>query len=121
MNYRGYVINQSCAYSPVEQVNHVEDKIGELTRSVLKIQREEIVAACNRFFPQGFSAAKDAGLIFVDADEKGITLTNYNGAFICFAGEVESTFSTPNSYSRLFYSSSLSFKFKAFDGKTTRD
>lgn len=108
-------------YQPVEKVNSLMDKSAQITEQLMELQNAECVAACNRYFPQGFEAAKNSGLIMVTGQPEGIIAHNYNGDFIFFCGAIESIMDFPNGYSRHEFNTRLSFKFKAFDGLTTRD
>lgn len=114
-------IRQSNQYSPVESVCRVEDKISNVTMEIIELQRMEVTAAFDRFFPQGHQAAINAGLINAVNQVEGVHYFNHNGDFICFLGNVETGFSCPDRYSRPLFGSAVEFKFRAFDGKTTRD
>lgn len=114
-------ISQRNQYSPVESVRWVEDKIGKVTMEIIDLQRMEVTAAFDRFFPQGHQAAINAGLIVVVNQVEGVHYFNHNGDFICFLGNIETGFNCPDRYSRPLFSSVVEFKFRAFDGKTTRD
>lgn len=114
-------IRQSNQYSPVESAGCVEDKISKVTKEVIELQRIEVTAAFDRFFPQGHQAAISSGLINAVNQVEGVHYFNHNGDFICFLGNIEHGFSCPDRYSRLLFGSAVEFKFRAFDGKTTRD
>lgn len=108
-------------YSPVEPVRSVTDAVKRAASEIMELQKAEIIAACDRFFPQGYKAADNAKLIRLSLADGGINLSNHNGDFICFVGEIEPGFNFPDGYSRAHYNSTVNFKFRAFDGKTTRD
>ncbi|AUV57138.1 hypothetical protein FDJ47_gp24 [Enterobacter phage Ec_L1] len=114
-------VSISLYYAPVETVRSVSDAVERTTAEILELQKAEIIAACDRFFPQGYKAADNANLIKLSFADGGINLINHNGDFICFVGYVEPGFNFPDGYSRAHYNSTVNFKFRAFDGKTTRD
>lgn len=108
-------------HPPVEPVREVSINIQRATERIMELQRNEVIAACNRFFPQGYAAAHNARLINMEELPEGLQFNNHRGEFICFLGNVETAFNFPDGYSRVHYTSNLEFKFRAFDGKTTRD
>lgn len=114
-------ISYACQHPPVHSVDTVMTKVESMTSAIRKLQEIECVAACNRYFPQGYEAAKNANLIMVINQPEGIIAHNHNGDFIFFCGIVESIMDFPNGYSRHEFNNRLSFKFKAFDGLTSRD
>lgn len=108
-------------YPPVEPVRSVISSVALVTAEITELRESEMIAACNRFFPQGYKAADNANLIKLSLADGGIELRNHNGVFICFVGDIEPGFNFPDGYSRAHYNSITSFKFRAFDGKTSRD
>lgn len=114
-------ISYARQHPPVHSVATLMGSIESMTCAIMKLQETECIAACNRYFPQGYEAAKNANLIMVINQKEGIIAHNHNGDFIFFCGIVESMMDFPNGYSRHEFNNRLSFKFKAFDGLTSRD
>lgn len=114
-------ISLNYSQSPVEAAYMVSINKQRVKERVMELQRKEFIAACNRFFEQGYGKALKDRLLKIKVDDNGFILSSLNGDFICFVGDIENEINSPEGDSSGRCTSSIGFKFRAFDGKTSRD